>query len=146
MGFNNVGAESFVNNLKKRRRVGIVGVNIGKNGDTENLHAIEDYLQAFRVVYQYADYVAINVSSPNTPGLRDLQEQDRLDELFRITSYNVCYTKLLRSDSFKREAADPHQGDEQTDSCCEDGDAPPVSVFASRRSRAASRMLSTMRW
>ncbi len=75
MGFNNVGAESFVNNLKKRRRVGIVGVNIGKNGDTENLHAIDDYLQAFRVVYQYADYVAINVSS------------DKLDELLLLLKH-----------------------------------------------------------
>lgn len=87
MGFNNVGAESFVNNLKKRRRAGIVGVNIGKNGDTENLRAIDDYLQTFRVVYQYADYVAINVSSPNTPGLRDLQEQDKLDELLLLLKH-----------------------------------------------------------
>jgi dihydroorotate dehydrogenase len=87
MGFNNVGAESFVNNLKKRRRAGIVGVNIGKNKDTENLRAVDDYLQAFRFVYQYADYVAINVSSPNTPSLRDLQEQDKLDELLLLLKH-----------------------------------------------------------
>jgi dihydroorotate dehydrogenase len=87
MGFNNVGTEGFVNNLKKRRRAGIVGVNIGKNRDTEHLRAIDDYLQAFRVVYQYADYVAINVSSPNTPGLRDLQEQDKLDELLLLLKH-----------------------------------------------------------
>jgi dihydroorotate dehydrogenase len=87
MGFNNVGTESFVNNLKKRRRAGIVGVNIGKSKDTENLRAIDDYLLAFRAVYQYADYVAINVSSPNTPGLRDLQEQDKLDELLLLLKH-----------------------------------------------------------
>ena len=87
MGFNNVGTETFVYNLKKRRRPGIVGVNIGKNKDTDNLRAIDDYLQAFRAIYQCADYVAINVSSPNTPGLRDLQEQDKLDELLVLLKH-----------------------------------------------------------
>ena len=74
MGFNSIGAEAFVHNLRKQGRPGIIGINIGKNKDTPNKQAIEDYLKTLTAVYTYADYVTINVSSPNTPGLRDLQD------------------------------------------------------------------------
>jgi dihydroorotate dehydrogenase len=87
MGFNNVGIEAFVSNLKNSRKAGIVGVNTGRNKDTPNAHAIEDYLQALRAVFTYSDYVVINVSSPNTPGLRDLQEQKSLDELLLLLKH-----------------------------------------------------------
>ncbi|MFQ5936190.1 MAG: dihydroorotate dehydrogenase (quinone) [Acidiferrobacterales bacterium] len=87
MGFNNVGIEAFVNNLKRGGKPGIIGVNIGKNKDTPNAQALEDYLRAFRAVYQYADYIVVNVSSPNTPGLRDLQEREKLDELLLMLKH-----------------------------------------------------------
>ena len=95
MGFNNVGIETFVKNIRRRRRrAGIVGVNIGRNKDTPNTLAIDDYLQALRAVSAYCDYVVINVSSPNTPGLRDLQEQDALNELLlRLKHEQVALAK-----------------------------------------------------
>ncbi len=87
MGFNNIGVEAFVNNLKYPGKAGIVGVNIGRNKDTPNACAIDDYLQVLRAVAAYSDYVVINVSSPNTPGLRDLQERDALDELLLLLKH-----------------------------------------------------------
>jgi dihydroorotate dehydrogenase len=74
MGFNNPGIEVGVANVRARKSFqGPVGFNIGKNKDTPNEQASEDYLRAFRAAYPVADYVAVNLSSPNTPGLRDLQ-------------------------------------------------------------------------
>ena len=81
MGFNNLGVERLVSRLKARKWPGIVGVNIGKNKDTPAESAHEDYLECFRAVHQLADYVTINLSSPNTPGLRALQFGSALDQL-----------------------------------------------------------------
>jgi dihydroorotate dehydrogenase len=81
MGFNNAGVEALVANLKERRWPGIVGVNIGKNRDTPVGQAIDDYLFCLRAVYRYASYVTINISSPNTPGLRELQYGEALEAL-----------------------------------------------------------------
>lgn len=82
MGFNNSGLEEFVLNLRKRRTFrGIVGANIGKNFDTPNEDAASDYLSGIRGVYDEADYIVVNLSSPNTKGLRDLQEIDSCREL-----------------------------------------------------------------
>ena len=67
--------------LKKRKVPGILGVNIGKNKDTPNERAHEDYLICLEKIYPYADYVTINISSPNTPGLRDLHQENHLDFL-----------------------------------------------------------------
>ncbi|MHB8455046.1 MAG: quinone-dependent dihydroorotate dehydrogenase [Acidiferrobacterales bacterium] len=78
MGFNNVGLESFLVNLSRAPRVCPLGINIGKNRDTPAERALDDYLLGLRSVYPVADYVAVNVSSPNTPGLRALQEQETL--------------------------------------------------------------------
>jgi dihydroorotate dehydrogenase len=83
MGFNNVGVEKFAANLAKQGKPCPIGVNIGKNRDTPVERAVEDYLAALRAVYVHADYVAVNVSSPNTPGLRDLQTPGNLEELLR---------------------------------------------------------------
>jgi len=86
MGFNNKGAEPAANRLrafagnKKNRRV-IVGGNIGKNKDTPNENALDDYLLGFRALFDAVDYFVVNVSSPNTPGLRDLQEREPLTHL-----------------------------------------------------------------
>jgi dihydroorotate dehydrogenase len=81
MGFNNKGVDHLIENLRHREYDGIVGVNIGKNKDTPNENAVDDYLICLRKVYPHADYVAVNISSPNTPGLRDLQHGDALDRL-----------------------------------------------------------------
>lgn len=80
MGFNSCGVERFIHNLSSRRARydSILGVNIGKNARTPIERAEEDYLYVFESVYPHADYVAVNVSSPNTQSLRDLQHVERL--------------------------------------------------------------------
>jgi dihydroorotate dehydrogenase len=93
MGFNNDGVEATVRRLEKRRYRGICGVNIGKNFDTPLEGARSDYLTCLRAVYATADYVTINVSSPNTPGLRDLQGEDALEDL--ITELTSEREKLI---------------------------------------------------
>lgn len=81
LGFNNDGAEIVAERLSKLNRKCIVGVNIGKNKDVPNEEAIENYLNCFDLVHPVADYVAVNVSSPNTPNLRELQRADSLEAL-----------------------------------------------------------------
>ena len=78
MGFNNLGMNSAIKKLKARKSSVIVGGNIGKNKITPNEEAINDYITCFEGLYDYVDYFVINVSSPNTPGLRDLQEKEPL--------------------------------------------------------------------
>ncbi len=74
MGFNNKGVAHLVEQVKKRRFEGVLGINIGKNFfDTPVEQAADDYALCMDAVYAYADYITANVSSPNTPGLRDLQ-------------------------------------------------------------------------
>lgn len=81
MGFNNKGVDHAVAQLRKRRFAGIVGVNIGKNRDTPLDRALDDYADCLGRVHPVADYVTINISSPNTPGLRELQGEAALDAL-----------------------------------------------------------------
>lgn len=82
MGFNNSGVEQGVHNVRQSRSFsGIVGFNIGKNKDTPNEKAAEDYVACLRAAYPVADYVAVNLSSPNTPGLRDLQNAESTAKL-----------------------------------------------------------------
>lgn len=81
MGFNNEGAIAAVAGLKKRESKIIVGGNIGKNKDTPNEKALDDYAYCFEVLYPYVDYFVVNVSSPNTPGLRELQAKEPLKKL-----------------------------------------------------------------
>ena len=81
MGFNNHGVENLVANVRRARYRGVIGVNIGKNKATPNERALEDYIAGLRAVYEVARYVTVNISSPNTPGLRDLQQGDDLDRL-----------------------------------------------------------------
>jgi dihydroorotate dehydrogenase len=78
MGFPNDGAERVVARLRARRAPGVVGVNIGKNAVTPLERAIDDYVSCLRTVFPVADYVTVNVSSPNTAGLRSLQDVDHL--------------------------------------------------------------------
>jgi dihydroorotate dehydrogenase len=81
MGFNNKGVDHLVAQLKRRRYQGVVGVNIGKNLTTAVENAAQDYLLCLQKVYEYADYVVVNLSSPNTPGLRSLQFGVQLEQL-----------------------------------------------------------------
>lgn len=81
MGFNNRGVDYLVERLQKAKFTGVLGINIGKNVYTPLDKASEDYLTCLYKVYPYADYVAINISSPNTPGLTQLQQRDELDRL-----------------------------------------------------------------
>jgi dihydroorotate dehydrogenase len=74
MGFNNAGAHRLVENIRGSGSEGVIGISIGKNRDTAASEAVNDYLLCLRAVYPVASYVAVNISSPNTPGLRGLQE------------------------------------------------------------------------
>jgi dihydroorotate dehydrogenase len=81
LGFNNAGVERFVANVARTRYDGILGINIGRNFDTPNERAADDYVACLRAVHAQASYVTINVSSPNTEGLRDLQAESALGAL-----------------------------------------------------------------
>ena len=81
MGFNNCGVEQLVRNVECARYEGILGINIGKNFDTPIERAAEDYLACLTAVFPHASYVTVNISSPNTKNLRDLQSADALDDL-----------------------------------------------------------------
>lgn len=78
LGFNNTGVDALVRNVENARRNGILGINIGKNKDTPNDKAAEDYIYCMERVFALADYVTVNISSPNTTGLRDLQDEETL--------------------------------------------------------------------
>lgn len=80
-GFNNDGVDALVENVKKAKYRGILGINIGKNFDTPIENATDDYLICLRKVYAYASYVAVNISSPNTKNLRQLQDAEALNNL-----------------------------------------------------------------
>jgi dihydroorotate dehydrogenase len=94
MGFNNDGAE-FVAQRLRRRHGPILGVNIGKSRIVDVDAAVEDYLQSTRVLAPRADYLAVNVSSPNTPGLRGLQEIDKLEPLLTAVKKEAGRTPVL---------------------------------------------------
>ncbi|HMG15241.1 MAG TPA: quinone-dependent dihydroorotate dehydrogenase, partial [Saprospiraceae bacterium] len=89
MGFNNLGAEALSIRLKNKKSNLIIGGNIGKNKDTPNELAADDYEKCFQLLYPYVDYFVVNVSSPNTPGLRALQDKEPLTALLnRLQSLN----------------------------------------------------------
>lgn len=83
MGFNNPGIEAGIANVTRRTWQGITGINIGKNFDTPNERATDDYLTCLRAAWPHADYVTVNLSSPNTKGLRDLQQEETCRALLR---------------------------------------------------------------
>ncbi|MBF7072797.1 quinone-dependent dihydroorotate dehydrogenase [Glaciecola sp. MH2013] len=83
MGFNNKGVDYLVEQVKKSRFKGILGINIGKNKNTPDEEALSDYLICLDKVYPLASYITVNISSPNTPGLRNLQYGEALDNLLR---------------------------------------------------------------
>lgn len=97
MGFNNEGSKKAAEQLAKRKSNIIVGGNIGKNKMTENFDAVYDYLKAFNDLYPHVDYFVVNVSSPNTPNLRELQEKEPLTYLL----------KTLKKENDRREKPKP---------------------------------------
>jgi dihydroorotate dehydrogenase len=106
MGFNNDGAEAVLNHLKRRKnRDIIIGGNIGKNKVTPNELAVEDYITCFNVLYCEVDYFVVNVSSPNTPGLRALQEKKPLLEILHAIS-NLNKSKPKQKPVFLKIAPD----------------------------------------
>lgn len=80
-GFNNLGVDNLIENVKAAKYQGVLGINIGKNFDTPNERAVDDYLICMRKVYPYASYITVNISSPNTKNLRALQEKEALSDL-----------------------------------------------------------------
>jgi len=102
MGFNNGGVDAFVRNVQSSRfyqeKQGVLGLNIGKNADTPIERAAEDYLHCLEKVYPYASYVTVNISSPNTKNLRQLQGADELDNL--LAQLKTAQQKL--ADQHKR--------------------------------------------
>ena len=79
LGFNNLGAENVISRINLNRKIGTLGINIGPNKDTEN--RTEDYLKCLKIFHQAADYITINISSPNTENLRKFHDQKQLDDL-----------------------------------------------------------------
>jgi dihydroorotate dehydrogenase len=100
LGFNNHGVDQFIENVMRSRfgrpgpDAGILGLNIGKNFDTPNHLAANDYLTCLRAVYPYASYVTVNISSPNTEGLRELQEGEAFESL--LGTLKAEQTKLAQ--------------------------------------------------
>ncbi len=80
-GFNNLGVDNLVENVKAAKFKGVLGINIGKNFDTPNERAVDDYLHCMQKVYAHASYITVNISSPNTKNLRALQESEALSAL-----------------------------------------------------------------
>ncbi len=91
-GFNNLGVDNLVENVKAAKYKGILGINIGKNFDTPNERAVDDYLICMQKVYEYSSYITVNISSPNTKNLRDLQAAEALSSL--LGSLKLEQTKL----------------------------------------------------
>jgi dihydroorotate dehydrogenase len=102
MGFNNGGVVAAVERLKRRKPGILVGGNIGKNKATPNEQAIDDYVKCFDALHAVVDYFVVNVSSPNTPGLRELQDKGPLLEILnRLMALNAQRTiEVLRSPSY----------------------------------------------
>ncbi len=92
LGFNNEGVESAINRLKKNKGI-LIGGNIGKNKTTPNKNAVKDYVYCFNMLFDYVDYFVVNVSSPNTPNLRELQDRSNLERLLSTLS-NLNQTKV----------------------------------------------------
>lgn len=91
-GFNNLGVDNLIENVKAAKYKGVLGINIGKNFDTPIENAVDDYLICMQKVYAYASYITVNISSPNTKNLRALQEKEALSQL--LATLKLEQTKL----------------------------------------------------
>jgi dihydroorotate dehydrogenase len=114
MGFNNRGLEHLLGRVARRRWSGVLGINIGKNKDTPGERALDDYRACLEAVHAHADYVTVNLSSPNTPGLRDLQVGAALDDLLaglRETRARLADAEGRRVPMLVKIAPDLHDDD-----------------------------------
>jgi dihydroorotate dehydrogenase len=96
LGFNNKGVDHLVNNLKNRKYKGIVGVNIGANKISEGQQRINDYITCFNKVAEFSDYITINISSPNTPGLRNLHSDENIKNLIDAIEQSAIALNFVR--------------------------------------------------
>jgi dihydroorotate dehydrogenase len=94
LGFNNGGLDAFLANVQRAKYRGVLGLNIGKNFDTPNENAVDDYVTCLKGVYPHASYVTVNISSPNTKGLRDLQAASALEKL--LSTLKTEHAKLAK--------------------------------------------------
>lgn len=105
MGFNNKGVEFTIRNLKKKKSDILIGGNIGKNKITLNENAIEDYKKSYLALYNFVDYFVVNVSSPNTPNLRELQDEKPLTEIL-LSLNEIRSSQKIRKPLFLKIAPD----------------------------------------
>ena len=96
LGFNNKGVDHLVKKLKKRKFSGVVGVNIGANKESSGQDRINDYLSCFRKVHEFCDYITVNISSPNTPNLRDLHQSDNLIDLLNAIEGEIKKVNFVK--------------------------------------------------
>lgn len=96
LGFNNKGVDYLVKNLKRRKYKGIVGVNIGANKNSKGKQRIDDYITCFNKVAKYSDYITINISSPNTPGLRNLHDDKNINHLIHSIEQRAISLKFTK--------------------------------------------------
>ena len=87
LGFNNKGVDYLVKRLKGRKYEGVLGINIGANKDSIGQKRVDDYIECFQKVSAYADYITVNISSPNTPGLRSLHSKENFSPLFKAINH-----------------------------------------------------------
>jgi dihydroorotate dehydrogenase len=96
LGFNNKGVDYLVKNLKRRKYKGIVGVNIGANKNSKGEQRIDDYITCFNKVAKYSDYITINISSPNTPGLRNLHDEENIKNLIDLIEQRASILEFTK--------------------------------------------------
>ena len=109
LGFNNKGVDYLVKNLKKRKYNGVVGVNIGANKTSKAQQRIDDYLICFDKVAEYSDYITINISSPNTPGLRNLHEDKHIKNLIDSLEQRVIELNFIKPIFIKISPDEPYE-------------------------------------
>ena len=114
LGFNNLGAKNIINRIKKNNPIGLLGINIGPNKDTKD--RLSDYIDCFNTFHQIADYITINISSPNTQDLRNFHDQKKLNELLQIIDKKK---KNLNSNTPISVKVSPDIEDQEIKSICE---------------------------
>ena len=107
LGFNNKGVDYLVKKVKRRKYNGVLGINIGANKDSIGQKRVDDYIECFQKVSTYADYITVNISSPNTPGLRSLHSKENFLPLFKAISH-VRETENFLNPIFIKLSPDEH--------------------------------------
>ena len=114
LGFNNFGATNILDRIKSNSQIGLLGINIGPNRDTNN--RLNDYIQCLKIFYEVADYITINISSPNTEDLRNFHDQTKLNELLKMIDNEK---KNLNSKIPIAVKVSPDVNDEEINKICE---------------------------